>query len=101
MLEEVTLLKAELVLVAKDEELECCIVKLCVEDEFVVVLLVDNNVVVEVEELVEELEEDDVCEVLPVLDVLEVGVEELKALNVLFEEAEDEVRGKEEKEEEV
>jgi hypothetical protein len=101
VLEEVTLLKAELVLVAKDEELECCIVKLCVEDEFVVVLLVDNNVVVEVEELVEELEEDDVCEVLPVLDVLEVGVEELKALNVLFEEAEDEVRGKEEKEEEV
>lgn len=66
------MLKVELVLVVEDEELDCCVDELCVEDEPIVVLLVVDNVVIDVERLVEELVEDDVCEVLPVLDVLEV-----------------------------
>jgi hypothetical protein len=37
-----------------------------------VLLLVDDSVVVEVEMVVEELVKDEACEVLPVLDVLEV-----------------------------
>jgi len=56
----------------EDEELDCCADKLCVEDELTVIILVDDSVVGEVEMLVEELVEDEVCEVLSVLDVLEI-----------------------------
>ena len=72
MLEEVTVLEVELVLELEDEGLDCCVDKLCVEDELTVPLLVDDSVVVEVEMVVEELVKDEACEVLPVPDVLEV-----------------------------
>ena len=46
--------------------------ELCVEQELTVLLLVDDSVLVEVEMLVKELVADEICEILPVLDVLEV-----------------------------
>lgn len=66
------MLKLELVLELVDEELDCCVDELCVEDELTALLLVNDSVVVDVEMLIEELVEDVVCEVLPVFDVLEV-----------------------------
>lgn len=80
------MLKVEIVLALEGEELDCCIDEVCVEDELIVAVVVNGSVVVEVERLVEELVEDDICEVLPVPDVFEVWLEELEALLVLLEE---------------
>ena len=91
MLEEVIVLKVEIVLA-----LDCCIDEVCVEDELIVALVVNSSVVVEVERLVADLVEDDVCEVLPALDVFEVWLEELEALLVLLEEDEEEEEEEEE-----
>jgi hypothetical protein len=65
-------LKVELVLELEDEELDYRVDELCVEDEFSVLLLIDDSAVVEVERLVGEVVEDEVCEVVPGLDALEV-----------------------------
>jgi hypothetical protein len=89
VLEEVIVLKVEIVLALEDGELDCCIDEVCVEDKLIVALVVNGSVVVEVERLVEELVEDDVCEALPVLDAFEFWLEELEALLVLLEEEED------------
>jgi hypothetical protein len=75
VLEEVIVLKVERVLALEDGELNCCVDEVCVEDELIVALIVDDSVIVEVERIVEELVEDDVCEVLPVVDVFEVWLE--------------------------
>jgi hypothetical protein len=89
MLEEVIVLKVEIVPALEDGELDCCIDEVCVEDELIVALVVNGSVVVEVERLVEEIVEDDVCGVPPVLDVFEIWLEELEALLVLLEEEEE------------
>jgi hypothetical protein len=90
VLEELTALEVELVLELEDEGFDCCVDELSVEGEPTVLLLVDNSIEVEVEMVVEELVKDEACQVLPMLDVLEVRAEEVEALLVLVDEEEEE-----------